>query len=420
MPVWRSPLFLVGITLALVLALALLFSDFIWDEFIFRYFWGPVEADARDKDYEGISEGYNPINTISYGLIVALSVYGIFKYFEQIKLAVDTPFILAILPFMILGSVTRSLEDAELFDIPLTYIFISPLIYIILGILVLLLVFFFDHVTRWVLKELKAEDGKKQRYVKIVAAGSLSVVPALILTVYAILSTMNSAVLASYPDLVAVIFLTIAFSLAAMWLLDRLEFSVALGVGWAGLYLLSFFFLFVIQFLWFDTWYDSGGEVKLWVIPGIVVLTILVTGLACLPGWWLERKKPVAVKRDTGPGFLEDLRLTFVSFLQPLNVAVLFAHFLDASATFVGIDFFGYTEKHVLPAALIEFTGTAAVMFPLKLLIVAFIIYLIDIYYKEDLEEAGYGNMAGLLKLSIIVLGLAPGMRDMIRLAMGV
>jgi uncharacterized membrane protein len=100
-----------------------------------------------------------------------------------------------------------------------------------------------------------------------------------------------------------------------------------------------------------------------------------------------------------------------------------FAHFIDASATFISIDQpFGiggqlnYTEKHVIPHILISLFHTAAVMFILKLIIIIFVIYVIDIALKSEL--APNPRLTGLIKLCILVLGLAPGTRDMLRLVM--
>jgi uncharacterized membrane protein len=95
-----------------------------------------------------------------------------------------------------------------------------------------------------------------------------------------------------------------------------------------------------------------------------------------------------------------------------------FGHFLDASATFVAIDYYGYIEKHVLPTFLIELFNTAAVMLILKAILVILVIYFIDILYEKDFKSNP--TMVGLIKIAVLVLGLAPGTRDVLRLAIGV
>jgi uncharacterized membrane protein len=102
-------------------------------------------------------------------------------------------------------------------------------------------------------------------------------------------------------------------------------------------------------------------------------------------------------------GFLEDR----------YSLAVLYAHMLDASSTYLGVDWFGYREEHVVPTFIIDLTGTAAVMFPLKLLILLPAIFAIDRYGEN-------AQLRYLLKLTLIVLGLAPAVRNSLRLALGV
>jgi uncharacterized membrane protein len=95
------------------------------------------------------------------------------------------------------------------------------------------------------------------------------------------------------------------------------------------------------------------------------------------------------------------------------NLAVLYVHMLDASSTYLGVDWFGYREEHVVPTFLIDLTGTAAIMFPLKLLILLPALAAIDSYAEN-------ANLRTLLKLTLIVLGLAPAVRNTLRLAVGV
>ena len=99
----------------------------------------------------------------------------------------------------------------------------------------------------------------------------------------------------------------------------------------------------------------------------------------------------------------------FPRALSKENLAVLSAHMLDASSTFVSIAFFGYKEQHFLPTALIQTFGPA-VMFPLKLLVIGFVLYSFD-------REIKNRELRTFFKIIVLVLGLAPGLRDTLRLA---
>jgi hypothetical protein len=107
------------------------------------------------------------------------------------------------------------------------------------------------------------------------------------------------------------------------------------------------------------------------------------------------------------------------------SVLIMFGHFLDAAATYRAIDFHDYSEKHVLPGFLIEKLGTALVMFPIKAALVVLVIYLLDVNFKRnignDKEELRSSELLfGLIKVVILMVGLAPGLRDIFRLAMGI
>ncbi|MDI6643962.1 MAG: DUF63 family protein [Methanobacteriaceae archaeon] len=96
-----------------------------------------------------------------------------------------------------------------------------------------------------------------------------------------------------------------------------------------------------------------------------------------------------------------------------INLYVISAHLFDASSTFVAVDLYGYSEQHVLPSALTNLTGTALVMYPLKIIVILAALYVIDIYVEDD-------SIKNMLKLAIFILGLAPGLRNFLSLIMAV
>ncbi len=92
------------------------------------------------------------------------------------------------------------------------------------------------------------------------------------------------------------------------------------------------------------------------------------------------------------------------------NLGILSAHFLDASATFIALSMFGYLEQHVVPRMLILDFGPIS-MFVLKIAVVVPVLILIDRYTKDTDK-----NFINFLKIVILILGLAPGLRDLLRL----
>ena len=96
-----------------------------------------------------------------------------------------------------------------------------------------------------------------------------------------------------------------------------------------------------------------------------------------------------------------------------INRIIILAHLFDASTTFVAVEYFNYSEQHVLSNALNQLFHTSLTMFPMKIIVVLSVLYIIDQYF-DDL------TIKNLLKLTVFVLGLAPGMRNFLTLAIGI
>jgi uncharacterized membrane protein len=106
--------------------------------------------------------------------------------------------------------------------------------------------------------------------------------------------------------------------------------------------------------------------------------------------------------------------LSVLKFLdERFNQMIIYAHMLDASSTYFGVDWFSYYEKHVVPTYFINLTGSAIVMFPLKLLVLLPVLYMVDRSMREP-------SLRNLTRLALITLGLAPAVRNTLRLALGV
>jgi uncharacterized membrane protein len=85
-------------------------------EFFHKYFVEPIL----------ISSGYNIVNTLAYALILIFAIFFVYKILNKLKIKIDGKFVLALLPWVLLGSILRVLEDYK----HISYFLISPLIYI--------------------------------------------------------------------------------------------------------------------------------------------------------------------------------------------------------------------------------------------------------------------------------------------------
>ncbi|MBU5687958.1 MAG: DUF63 family protein [Candidatus Aenigmarchaeota archaeon] len=80
----------------------------------------------------------------------------------------------------------------------------------------------------------------------------------------------------------------------------------------------------------------------------------------------------------------------------------------DSIVTAVSINWFGYEEQHVLPRIIIEKTGT-----PFSFIFVKFFVVYISLKIIDQHEDKQLSNF---IKLLIAILGLATGLRDLLRL----
>ena len=112
------------------------------------------------------------------------------------------------------------------------------------------------------------------------------------------------------------------------------------------------------------------------------------------------------------------------NWLTKTNAAITLAHMLDASSSFVAVQFFGYCEQHILNGvlmgsycnvsslpALLQLPSMPWMIFLPKLIVVPFVLHLID---KDDADQ----RFKNFLKIIVVILGLALGIRDMLTVSL--
>ncbi|WP_297535583.1 DUF63 family protein [Thermococcus sp.] len=91
------------------------------------------------------------------------------------------------------------------------------------------------------------------------------------------------------------------------------------------------------------------------------------------------------------------------------NKVLYYTHFYDATTTFVGIQFFGFWEQHVLARTLMSIFHTPAVMYLEKFVIITVVVYILDRLMKDEDPE-----LINFIKLTIFILGFGPGTRNLL------
>ena len=93
-----------------------------------------------------------------------------------------------------------------------------------------------------------------------------------------------------------------------------------------------------------------------------------------------------------------------------------FSFMLDSFTTYIGVDLFGYINKHPFSSFLTSIFGTGAVLIPLSLIMVMVIVFLLEKDSGEDKNK----DEKYMLILTLIVLGFSMGARNLLAMTFGV
>lgn len=282
-------------------------------DFIYKYYIDPIRY----------GQPYNIVDTLTYAIILVLSVYLLYRWMAQSAwlaktgFSIDTAFVLATIPYIVLGGVLRVVQDTGMIESDLQFLLVTPLIYFVLFFFTIGMLFLSCHLMRCGLTR------------------------------------------------------------------DTLSFYRLAGI------LAS-----VVTFLVLIAWGINNTRVDAPVFLIITAMALVATAAVF--------------------GFMRyALKWDYVS--SPLYEILIFGHMLDAGATSYGIDLHPlvYVEQHVVGSSLIAATGTAFVMFPLKLIVLFPGIWILE-QYRRDANPAFWH----LVILAMIVVGMAPGIRDMMRMVL--
>ncbi|HUS99170.1 MAG TPA: DUF63 family protein, partial [Candidatus Thermoplasmatota archaeon] len=152
-----------------------------------------------------------------------------------------------------------------------------------------------------------------------------------------------------------------------------------------------------------DQWSGSHGT-YINVLVLIIGLVALIITAVYLFAWIYRKHETIAV------------------YKKPLNLSMLAGHLIDGITSYISIydplriGLPSYVEKHPASNSLMELWPP---LFPLvKFLLIIVVIYIFDVIYKNELEK--YSRLVNLLKIGIFILGVSPGLRDLLRVTMGV
>jgi uncharacterized membrane protein len=367
----------------------------IYDQWIWKYYWGPVVADAvgHSVSFHGVTaqEGYTLFSEITYGIILVCALYGLYSLLKKLEIKIDWYFCLALFPYILFGPVTRVLEDTNYFTDPLVYWFISPLIYIQTTLYVLIFLFLGYYL-------------QKKAFTRTKTLFLFLLVLVIIDGFYTILWVFGVRFGVSGIEPVFFSVLSIFAFLPLLYRFIKKQMVTVNTVIFSGglLVVLPCFFL-IGQWIIGAQWSGSHGT-YINVLALVIGLVALIITMVYLFAWVYRKHETIAV------------------YKKPLNLSMLAGHMIDGITSYVSIydplrmGLPSYVEKHPASNSLMELWPP---LFPIvKFLLIIMVIYVFDVVYKNELEK--YSRLVNLLKIGIFILGISPGLRDLLRVTMGV
>lgn len=100
--------------------------DFDIGQFIDQYYIHPIVNSG---------EGYNPVNTITYAIILGISLFVILKLMDILKIKLEERFVISTAPYILFGASLRVIQDVGVVQPPLSYMFITPLVYVLAAVI---------------------------------------------------------------------------------------------------------------------------------------------------------------------------------------------------------------------------------------------------------------------------------------------
>jgi uncharacterized membrane protein len=366
---------------------AVAFPRAVYDRFVWKYFWGPVYADAQGGQCAWLTDGgpttgfsdgacagaptetlafpgYTVVSEVGYAVIAVVAMVGIALLLRRLAIDRFRALLYGLFPLMVFGGALRVVEDANNriagtgagpVEYPLNTLLISPIIYVTVAAVALV----------GLLLALRLErTGRVERFeYPLAALGTLATLAALGLLSWMALTT---EAVTFYPVVLVVTLVAALGGTAAVWFgVERFRPEINAGTGGLGL---------------------------------LVIVGQAVDGAANVVGldWYTALTgNPNLVPKHPANRAVVNLTGGVYDRLQPV---------LDD------------TLNAVLPLTLeLSTLGDAWPFFVLKL---AFAVVVVWIFEETVMEDSPRFSI--MLLVGAVAVGLGPGTRDLLRATFGV
>ena len=366
-------------------------------DFLYEYYLDPVMNESSND------AGYNIANTMTYAIVLALFAVALAAWLRRLRLDHSDAMILALLPYVFWAALGEVVEDASMFDDSLEPYFVSPAIHFQTAAWVIIAGAFGYRIAH------SESVSEEERISKVDSAATILILAQIVIyytsidagSVTSSVGFDNTAMLVCFFIALLVPTLMINRPLFGFTLVQRCVFIVGLG---GSIALLGPLLSFGIS---------NPDQVTLWPLAAASELAEHGFTAGILPPGMTEEQYDELESSDKD--LIESLRRKAVLASPVVSLAVA-GQVLDGLATGIGIEAFGYSEKHLLSDEIIQFFGSAYGFTVVKLALGGLIWYFLAISNFEHRQQ----HLRLLIGMAILTVGMAPGLRDVGRLAIGV
>ncbi len=299
---------------------------------------------------------FNPVNSITYGIILIVGVILVYKLLLKLKIEPDWRFLLAIIPFIIWAPVTRTIRDYVYRNLP-SAVTSSQQFQTDLGY------------------NIGVVYSNTQTQISQHLPGGISNVYSGIISWFV---TPGSYLI------------TTAIALVVFLLCVGIQRKFKLAY-WKPMFILGVIGLGASMLALPVTSIEPLGFLLTLFLPTAAIL-LLITFLLTKTNFKLKK---VVTFGSTG---------------------IVIAHILDSAATSTALHVYGFREQHPVIRFLYENLGTtygSVAFFLVKIFVVFGVLWAFDQYIEDK-------KLRNFLKIVVVILGLAPGVRNAITLLLGI
>jgi len=368
---------------------------------------------------------YNPVDTVAYGILLVAFIVSLSALLRKWDISSEDRMLYSLLPWVCWAVLVEVHEDAALFADNVDSWFVSPIIHFQTAGWILLIGIFVP-----ILKEM--ESSRYRRKFLTFLPLMVVVISHLILFYdFSVAGNIGLAIL--IPAFFWFFFEVEEFSWNN-WLNDWNQLERSLLYAGIGACILT-----SVSLMGFAQSQLISGELTIWpafVILGcplIIVLILRRRGLDSFSKLLSEGKTPGVLDDGMTLNEWESLEgnefeeyeqvVKQAAFATPIVLLAVYGQLVDGIASWLGVDVFGYSEKHVLSTLVMRLaggdeggSGGGWGFFVVKMALALVVI----MFFAEWRWEKRQSHLRLLVVLGLLTVGLAPGLRDLGRLMLGV